>query len=66
MKTTETNDRLAMFLYLLLRDKLPAGEIEDVIKKLPNAPPGDVGILSNGFIGDYAVELSAQIRGEKR
>lgn len=51
-------DRLASFLYDLLRDHLPAGEVERLVRE---ADP-DVQ-YTNGWLAEYARDLSRRLRG---
>lgn len=61
MKPYETTDPLVVFLYLLLRDHLPAGKLEDVLAKTvgTSAPPYT---LSNGYTAGHAADLARRLR----
>lgn len=56
-------DRLQCFLYLLMRDKLPAGTLETVC--LETEKPGVTEfIFSNKPLAKYAKELAKRLRRE--
>lgn len=55
----ETKSPLVVFFYLLLRDKLPAGDVENLVKEasasiLP-------AVFSSAGVGAYAVELAGRL-----
>ncbi|MGH9716417.1 MAG: hypothetical protein ACRD4R_06790 [Candidatus Acidiferrales bacterium] len=55
--------RLVTFLYILLRDHLPAGDVEAIIvnhvEKFPDRRP----IFSNPFVEEYAREIASRLDG---
>lgn len=57
---------LVQFLYVLLRDRLPAGDLEEIVRvhveKARAAGPGPV-TFSNPHLEAYARELAARIEG---
>lgn len=57
-----SNDRLTYFLYLLMRDKLSAGDVEHLFRKVENECGGEIVEYSNGFIAQYAAYLSREIQ----
>lgn len=62
-----TDDRLLVtFLYLLLRDELPAGRVEWVMLQLSNAHDFatnkiEASDLTNGWIGRYAQDIAERL-----
>lgn len=56
-----TQNPLAVFFYLLLRDKLTAGEVERLVQEVEEAPPGTVSQLSNGWVGRMAEDYAARL-----
>lgn len=53
--------RLTDFLYTLLRDKLPAGEIERLVIEHVERQGEEESIYSNPFLAGYADELATRI-----
>ena len=62
MNKHKTCSRLVAFLYLLLRDKLPAGVVEECVQEIEKGDNPEV-VLSNGYIGKYAEELAERMLG---
>jgi len=61
----KTDDPLVVFLYLLLRDHLPFGEVEGIMMgHIENDKLGE-GFLSEPTIGRYAKQLAERLRKEK-
>lgn len=55
----KTNDPLVSFLYILLRDNLPAGEVEKLTidaEKYPEA------VLSNRYLAEYATSIASRLQ----
>lgn len=73
----EPKRRLQLFLYILLRDTLPAGAVEKIMKYIEDAEESaakvsiDQGVeintfvLSNDYISGYAWELVGKILGDE-
>jgi len=59
--SVRTSDRSTVFLYLLLRDYLPAGVIEKIMMDVEN-PKSAVCDLSNDLIANYAQEISGRLQ----
>lgn len=59
MRTLETKDRAAAFLYLLMRDHVTPGKVEQILEELQSAPA--TLILSNGFLAEHAVEVAKKL-----
>lgn len=53
-----TADRLEVFLYLLLRDHLPAGAVEKIVLTLNE----EETLFTNGWLATYAKDLSKRLR----
>ena len=58
------NDPLATFLYILIRDHLPAGEVEGILKKhiFPDGKKFEGDEFSNGWLARYAKDISKRLR----
>lgn len=56
------NDRLQLVLYLLMRDHLPCGVVEELVARSKNYDT----VYSNGWLAQYAGYLSNVIRTEKQ
>jgi predicted nucleic acid-binding protein len=54
-----TEDRLAVFLYLLVRDHVPFGEVMEAVEAVERAPSHE---LTNVPVAAWAVEVSRRIR----
>lgn len=58
----ETTDRVVAFLYLLLRDKLPAGDVETLVTEATTAlDPGPVRLL-NPYLAGLADDFAGRLR----
>lgn len=55
-----SESRLQFFLYLLLRDHLPAGVVEQLVREVSSLPPVGHG-FSNPALAHYAGELARRI-----
>lgn len=62
MNKHKTHSRLVTFLYLLMRDKLPAGTVAECVQETEKSENPEF-ILSNGHLGKYAEELADRIYG---
>jgi hypothetical protein len=60
VKTYTTNDRLVQFLYLLLRDYLPAGQVESIMAMHVEKAKG-ASVLSNEYTAQHAEDIAARI-----
>lgn len=58
MTSYETDSKLVSFLYTLLRDELPAGVVERLVR---DAEVGEKVTLTNGDLARYAVELADRL-----
>ena len=64
----DTEDPLVVFLYHLLRDHLPAGDVEGIMQKhvFPLPVREDEGFprcrFSNGFIAKYAKDVAQRLQ----
>ena len=61
--SVERSDRLTSLIYDLLRDHLPAGTLERLVRDLEQHP-GPFK-FSNGWLATYAEDLSQRIMGVK-
>lgn len=62
MERRRTEDPLVAFLYLLLRDHLPAGRVEKVVMDVETMVPHEGFVLTNGFQAQYAEALAARLQ----
>lgn len=63
--SVDSSDPLVSFLYILMRDHLPAGVVEGIMQKhvvLEGTDDGDESQFSNGFIARYAKDVAARLR----
>ena len=56
----KSSDPLVGFLYVLMRDDIPAGVVGSTVRDSLNAGPSD---YTNGWLGRYAEYLAGQLRG---
>ena len=59
------NNKLVTFLYLLMRDELPCGVVENIVQDLENTGK-DYFVLSNGYLADYAYEIAERLLNNKK
>lgn len=55
-----SNDPLVSFLYILLRDHLPAGVVEGIVRNHVNLDPETE--FCNGYIAKYAKDLAERLK----
>lgn len=58
----ESPDRLVAFLYDLLRDHLPAGEVEKLVRDAEVVSPENIAVYTNGYLARYAKDLADRLR----
>ena len=59
---TKSEQRLAQFLYVLMRDYLPTGKVEEIVQGHVEAlPEGTAVSFSNSHLAMYACELAKRI-----
>lgn len=56
----ESNDPLVGFLYLLIRDHLPTGIIESIMKDVSNMST----YFTNGWLANYSKDVAERLRKE--
>ncbi len=56
--------KLQNFLYLLLRDYLPSGQVEAIMLNVRSCA-GKTVSFSNPLLAQYAAELAAELWGDK-
>jgi hypothetical protein len=54
-----TQDKMVAFLYLLMRDHLPTGEVAEIVMDLEKR--GGSYNFSNGWLAKYAVDLTKRL-----
>jgi len=56
-----SNSKVAAFLYYLLKDKVPAGEVESVMREVEK---NDSFKFTNGWLAQYAIYLDNRLHGK--
>jgi hypothetical protein len=56
------NDKLVIFLYLLMRDELPIGKVENLLQHVEKAGNAQRALFSGEFLAAYAKEMAARLR----
>lgn len=60
----ETRDPLVALFYLLMRDRLPTGQVEGVMNELRKVSDGRLSVrYTSTQLALYAVELANEVRG---
>lgn len=54
--------RLVSFLYVLLRDDLPSGRVEELVDRVCSSP-GET-LFTNGWLATYAKDIAARLLEE--
>ena len=67
----KTKSLLVTFLYILLRDEVPAGKIERIMLQLSNAhdysfAEHEETQLTNGWIGHYAEDIATRLLDNRK
>lgn len=61
----ESKDPLVCFLYVLMRDVVPIGQVAGAVKdSLIATKLGKAGAFTNGWLAKYALDLAKQLRDE--
>jgi len=58
--TISSESNLVCFLYLLLRDALPAGEVEKLVTEVVSYDQKPY-VFSNGWLGQYALNIKSRL-----
>jgi len=63
----DSDDQLVGFLYELMRDHLPCGVVERLVSNSNPANTSNGGNcrFTNGFLANYAKDLSQRLRGDR-
>ena len=56
------NDPMVRFLYILMRDHLPVGQVEQIMVEHIEKPPKDDVVFCNGWLANYAQYTAKRIR----
>jgi len=80
MKEVSTKDKLVVFLYLLMRDDMAAGRVEELVREAERGvnqsqifkEVDDIPVysslgavrLTNGYLGNYAEELTERLKNK--
>ena len=59
-----SHDKLVGFLYLLLRDYVPAGDIEEIMKQISKKESSETYEFTNGYIASYAKNIQERLINE--
>lgn len=57
----ESADPVVSLLYLMARDHVPVGKIEDLLREVST---GDTVEFSNGWLASWALDVAARLRTE--
>ena len=57
-----SSSALVSFLYCLMRDKLPAGEVEQLAREAVKFPESQ---FTNGWLAEYAQNLARDLQSDK-
>lgn len=55
-------DPLTSFLYVLMRDELPVGKVEILVREI-ESEKGMKAVYTNGWLAKYAHNLANKLRG---
>jgi len=58
----DSTDPLVSFLYILLRDHVPAGVVEGIVQNHVAVAGGHEAEFCNGFIASYAKDVAERLR----
>jgi len=61
-ETFTSSDWLTGFIYTLMRDVVPPGEMERIILDMEKEDRSGDTIFTNGYVANYAHELAERIR----
>ena len=53
---------LVEFLYILMRDYLPCGEVEEIMKHHITISNGETNKFSNGWLANYAKDIAERLK----
>ena len=59
--SVNSDDKLVAFFYLLMRDHLTPGVIEDIMRMLADTA-GDTTQFSNGWLAKYADDVARRLK----
>jgi hypothetical protein len=62
--SVNSSDPLVSFLYILMRDHIPAGVVEGIMQHHVDAPEGTLSELCNGYLASYAKDVAARLHGD--
>lgn len=60
----KSKNRLDCFLYLLLRDNVPAGVIGNIVKQIRENSNNKEYLFGNGWLAEYAIYVRRFLNGE--
>mgnify|MGYP001824202982 CR=1 FL=1 len=62
---SEKQHRLVGFLYELMRDKIPCGEVENIMINVMSSPPDEEIRFTNGWLARYAANIAGRLLEEQ-
>lgn len=62
MEPGQTRDSLVRFLYILMRDHLPSGVVEDIMENHVEKEKHEWTRLTNGFLAGHAYDLASRLK----
>ncbi len=58
-----SESKLVGFLYILMRDHVPPGNVESIIRDVKDLKEYS---FSNGWLANYAIDIADRLMGEKK
>jgi len=62
-KCTDYKDKMVEFLYVLMRDYLPCGLVEEIMRKHVT---GEMTKYCNGWLADYAFYVASRLENKEK
>lgn len=62
IEQVRSHDKVAWFLYLLMRDHLTPGKVEEILVKNLDVDSKVEAVFSNPHLARYAIEIAARLR----
>jgi hypothetical protein len=56
--SVNSNDKLVAFLYMLLRDEVTPGRLEEILREMPLVESE----FSNGWLANYAKDIAMRLK----
>lgn len=55
------NEKLTIFLYKLVRDHVPLGVVETILRQMSRQPPNSIARFSNEHLEKYAASVASEL-----